>query len=57
MSCQMHHHYIGGTVPVPPLVMVLQALYHHDYSGNTCSKLKKVLAFQIGPVLQCLQHQ
>jgi hypothetical protein len=25
--------------------------------GNTCSKLKKVLAFQIGLVLQCLQHQ
>jgi hypothetical protein len=25
-----HHHFIGATVPVPQLVMVLQALYHHD---------------------------
>jgi hypothetical protein len=25
-----HHHFIGATVPVPPLVMVPQALYHHD---------------------------
>jgi hypothetical protein len=24
--------------------------------GNTLSKLKIVLVFQIGPVLQCLQH-
>ncbi len=40
-----HHHFIGATVPVPPLVMVLQALYHYDEWWKHMLKIKNCVSF------------